>query len=65
MAFIGSYDHAPNLDASRWLIDEIMPLVRKRDPSIECLLVGSDMPDQLRHVGFAKKVSSRSVTSKI
>ena len=50
VAFIGSYDHAPNLDASRWLIDEIMPLVRKHKPSIECLLVGSNMPDQLRHL---------------
>ena len=48
IAFIGYYDHAPNLDAVRWLITEIMPLVRRRDPTIECLVVGSGLPDALR-----------------
>ena len=50
VAFIGSYGHAPNLDAARWLIDEIMPAVRKRNPAIECFLVGSDMPQPLRRL---------------
>ena len=50
VAFIGGYGHAPNLDAARWLIHEIMPLVRERRPSIECLLVGSDMPVDLRRL---------------
>jgi glycosyltransferase involved in cell wall biosynthesis len=48
IAFIGGYSHAPNLDAARWLIAEIMPLVRKRDASIGCLLVGADLPDTMR-----------------
>ncbi len=47
-AFIGSYGHAPNLDAAWWLIQEVMPLVRAQDDSIECLLVGSNMPDSLK-----------------
>lgn len=50
VAFIGGYGHTPNLDAARWLISEIMPAVRKRNPNIECLLVGSDMPEQLRRL---------------
>jgi glycosyltransferase involved in cell wall biosynthesis len=50
VAFIGGYSHEPNLDAARWLISEIMPLVRKRSADIECLLVGSDMPEQLRRL---------------
>jgi len=50
VAFIGGYSHAPNLDAAKWLISEIMPLVRKQDPTIECLLVGSNMPDGLREL---------------
>jgi len=50
VAFIGGYGHEPNLDAARWLIGEIMPLVRKRDPKIECLLVGSNMPEHLRRL---------------
>ncbi len=48
VAFIGSYGHAPNLDAAWWLIQEVMPLVRAQDDSIECLLVGSNMPDSLK-----------------
>ncbi len=47
MAFIGHYGHAPNLDAARWLLDEIMPAVRARVPDMRCLLVGSDMPEGL------------------
>ncbi len=39
LAFIGGYSHEPNLDAARWLIDEIMRRkVRKRQPNIECFL---------------------------
>lgn len=47
-AFIGSYNHPPNLDAAWWLIQEIMPAVRAQDSRIECRLVGSNMPDSLR-----------------
>jgi glycosyltransferase involved in cell wall biosynthesis len=48
IAFIGGYGHPPNLDAARWLISEIMPRVRERDPKIECLLVGEGLPDGVR-----------------
>jgi O-antigen biosynthesis protein len=50
VAFIGGYSHEPNLDAARWLIDEIMPLVQKRNPNIECFLVGSNLPEQIRRL---------------
>jgi glycosyltransferase involved in cell wall biosynthesis len=50
IAFIGGYAHEPNRDAARWLIGEIMPLARRADPSIECQLVGSDLPDDLRRI---------------
>jgi glycosyltransferase involved in cell wall biosynthesis len=48
VAFIGGYGHQPNVDAAHWLIDAIMPEVWALDPTISCLLVGSDMPDSLR-----------------
>jgi glycosyltransferase involved in cell wall biosynthesis len=48
IAFVGSYGHAPNLDAAWWLIQEVMPLVRAEDDSIVCMLVGSNMPDSLK-----------------
>jgi glycosyltransferase involved in cell wall biosynthesis len=48
IAFIGGYGHPPNLDAARWLIREIVPLVRSRIPAIECLLVGDGLPGGVR-----------------
>jgi glycosyltransferase involved in cell wall biosynthesis len=50
IAFIGSFDHAPNVDAARFLIEDIMPQVLRAAPSIECLLVGSHMPASLRRL---------------
>ncbi len=48
VAFIGGFGHSPNVDAARWLVETIMPLVWRVDPDIECLLVGSDMPASVR-----------------
>ncbi|RXH10106.1 glycosyltransferase family 4 protein [Bradyrhizobium guangzhouense] len=48
VAFVGSYGHAPNLDAAKWLIRDIMPRVRKRDPEVTCFLVGPDFPHELK-----------------
>ena len=48
VAFIGNYAHAPNADAARFLVEEIMPLVWRHDRGIACLLAGSDMPESIR-----------------
>jgi glycosyltransferase involved in cell wall biosynthesis len=48
VAFIGHYGHLPNLDAAQWLVDEIMPCVRKMRPGITCVVAGSNMPNMLR-----------------
>ncbi|MFT8505487.1 Hint domain-containing protein [Acetobacter sp.] len=47
VVFVGNYAHAPNTDAARWLVDEIMPAVWAADPTICCTLVGADMPESL------------------
>ena len=47
IAFIGWYQHAPNLDAAHWLVEDIMPRVWRQDPTIPCLLVGGGMPRSL------------------
>ncbi len=47
LAFIGGYGHRPNVDAAHFLVKEIMPLVWRENPDIECLLVGSAMPDEI------------------
>lgn len=44
MAFIGHCGHSPNSDTAQWLIDDIMPRVRQKHPTMTCLLAGSSMP---------------------
>ncbi len=48
LAFVGSYAHAPNVDAACVLAREVMPLVWREVPGMPCLLVGSDMPPRVR-----------------
>jgi glycosyltransferase involved in cell wall biosynthesis len=48
IAFIGGFQHGPNLDAVWFLVKKIMPLVWQQDPEIVCLLAGSFMPDAFK-----------------
>jgi len=48
LAFIGGYEHAPNVDAALWLAERIMPEVTRLNPAIRCSLAGSAMPDHVR-----------------
>ena len=40
--FVGGYAHPPNVDAARFLVDVIMPMVWRDVPDTEVLLAGSD-----------------------
>jgi glycosyltransferase involved in cell wall biosynthesis len=53
VGFIGHYGQASNDDAARFLAEVVMPLVWQRDPSITCLLAGSDMPAAIRRLARA------------
>jgi glycosyltransferase involved in cell wall biosynthesis len=48
VAFVSSFEHAPNVDAARWLVHEIMPLIWRKAPEIQCLIIGSGLSDDLR-----------------
>jgi len=48
LVFVGGFQHPPNLDAAEWLIDEILPLVRRELPEVVLHLIGSKMPERLR-----------------
>jgi glycosyltransferase involved in cell wall biosynthesis len=45
--FAGNYSHPPNVDAARWLVGGIMPLVRARHPHARLALVGEQAPPDL------------------
>ncbi|WP_240554519.1 Hint domain-containing protein [Acetobacter cibinongensis] len=47
VVFIGNYTHTPNVDAARWLVEEVMPLVWAQDSSIDCTLVGAGMTEEI------------------
>ncbi len=48
IGFLGDYRRSPDLDAATWLAQEIMPEVRKLNPSIRCLMSASHLPASLR-----------------
>ncbi len=48
IAFVGSFDHQPNLDAAFRLIDDVMPELSRLDSTIPCVIAGSGMPQHLK-----------------
>jgi len=42
IAFVGTYTHAPNVDAARWLALEVMPRLRARQSGARLELYGAD-----------------------
>jgi GT2 family glycosyltransferase/SAM-dependent methyltransferase len=45
--FVGSFGHPPNVDAVRWFVDEIFPLVRAQEPHALFRVVGRGAPESL------------------
>ncbi|HEY7906987.1 MAG TPA: glycosyltransferase, partial [Wenzhouxiangella sp.] len=50
LMFVGGFQHPPNVDAARWLIEDILPLLRSKEPSIDLHLIGSRMPEWLQNI---------------
>lgn len=48
IVFVGGYKHAPNVDAVKYFVSEIMPLLRKRLPSMRFYIVGSKVPAEIQ-----------------
>lgn len=59
LVFVGSFRHPPNVDAARWLVLEIFPLVRKSLPEIRLHLVGADAPESFAQYGEIEGVLVR------
>jgi GT2 family glycosyltransferase len=49
LVFIGGFRFAPNVDAMVWFASEILPLLRAKGTGIRTTVIGSDVPDELRH----------------
>ena len=55
LAFLGGFNHRPNVEAVKYFCEAIMPLLVERDPDIVLKVYGSGMPDEL------KQLSSRNI----
>jgi len=49
--FVGGFQHTPNVDAAKWFVQEIWPLVRQQLPDARFHLIGSKAPDDIRALG--------------
>lgn len=47
LVFVGGFGHPPNVDAVRWLAEEIMPIVRARLPEVVLHVIGPDAPEEI------------------
>jgi glycosyltransferase involved in cell wall biosynthesis len=45
--FFGSFVHPPNLDAVKYFVNEVMPLVRRSIPEVRFHIVGNKTPDEI------------------
>lgn len=48
LLFIGGFKHDPNVDAARWIVEDIMPHIWAEIPDVTLTLLGSDPPVQVR-----------------
>ena len=47
LVFVGGFRHPPNVDAARWLLQEIFPRLRETRPELHLHIVGSEPPADL------------------
>lgn len=47
MVFVGSFGHPPNVDAVKWLVTDILPLVRRELPDVVLRIVGKGAPQEV------------------
>ncbi len=45
VAFLGGYQHLPNVEAVKYFIEQVMPLLREQGHSIKVYIYGSHMPE--------------------
>ncbi|HEY3765816.1 MAG TPA: glycosyltransferase [Gaiellales bacterium] len=57
--FVGSYGHAPNADAVRWLCAEVMPALHAAGHTDPVVIAGSGMPDDLSRLVAAAGAEPR------
>ena len=47
LVFVGGFRHTPNVDAVRWFVQEVFPLLRRNLPAVVFHCIGGDVPDSI------------------
>jgi GT2 family glycosyltransferase/glycosyltransferase involved in cell wall biosynthesis len=47
LVFVGGFRHTPNVDAVRWFVQDVFPLLRNRLPNVVFHCIGGDVPDSI------------------
>ncbi|MBL8511864.1 MAG: glycosyltransferase, partial [Betaproteobacteria bacterium] len=45
--FIGGFRHPPNLDAINWYVENVLPILRQKQPGLVTTIIGSNAPPAL------------------
>lgn len=48
IVFVGGFAHAPNVDAAKWLVEEILPHIEQAAPGVHLYLIGSNPTDEVK-----------------
>ena len=60
--FIGGFSHRPNVDAVKWLAEEILPELTKLDPEIKIHILGSNAPKEVTSLASKHLIMEGFVT---
>ena len=53
IVFVAGFNHPPNIDAAKWFVQEVFPMIRANDPSVTLKLVGSKPTSEIYNLQSA------------
>ena len=56
LVFTGAMDYYANVEGVRWFVEEVLPLIRRREPHAQFLIVGSNPTDEVKRLGQQRGV---------
>lgn len=60
--FVAGFGHTPNIDAAKWLVNEVLPFITKKSLTFKVLLVGSNPSEEVKALASDSVVVTGFVT---
>lgn len=48
LIFLGNFSYRPNYEAAKFIVEDLVPKLKVKNPSIKCILVGKNPPEDLK-----------------